>query len=36
MIKVAANFSKDDKIYSLITAEITEAQWANMTLKHLF
>jgi hypothetical protein len=36
MNKVFANCSKKDKIYPLKTAEITKAQRANVTLKHLF
>jgi hypothetical protein len=33
---VFANCSKEDKINPLTTAEIAEAQRANMTLKYLF
>jgi hypothetical protein len=33
---VFANHSKEDKIYPLTTEEIAEAQWADVSLKHLF
>jgi hypothetical protein len=36
MNEVFANCSKDDKIYPLPTEEISEAQQADGTLKHLF
>jgi hypothetical protein len=36
MIEVFANCSKEDKIYPLTTEEITEAQLADASLKHLF
>jgi hypothetical protein len=36
MNEVFANQSKEDKIYPLTTAEITEAQQADATPKHLF
>jgi hypothetical protein len=36
MNEMFANCCKEDKIYSLTTAEIAEAQQANATLKHLF
>jgi hypothetical protein len=35
MNEVFANPSKEDKIYPLITEEIAEAQWADVSLKHL-
>jgi hypothetical protein len=36
MNKVFANCSDKDEIYPLITVEITEAQRADASLKHLF
>jgi hypothetical protein len=36
MNDVFANCSDEDEIYPLTTAEITAAQWANASLKHLF
>jgi hypothetical protein len=36
MNKVFANYSMEDKIYTLITAGIVKTQLANTTLKHLF
>jgi hypothetical protein len=36
MNEVFANCNDEDKIYPLTTVEITEAQWADASLKHLF
>jgi hypothetical protein len=36
MTKLIANCSVEDEIYLLTTAEITETQWADPALKHLF
>jgi hypothetical protein len=36
MNEVFANRSDKDEIYPLTTVEITEAQWADASLKHLF
>jgi hypothetical protein len=34
--EVFNNRSKEDKIYPLTTEEIAEAQWTDVSLKHLF
>jgi hypothetical protein len=36
MNELLANCSDKDKIYTLTTAEIVAAQWADASLKHLF
>jgi hypothetical protein len=36
MNEVLANRSDKDEIYPLTTEEIAEAQWADMSPKHLF
>ena len=33
---VFANRSEEDEIYPLTTKEIAEAQWADVSMKHLF
>jgi hypothetical protein len=36
MDEVFANHSDEDETYPLITEEIAKAQWADVSLKHLF